>query len=200
MTEHGVRHGDQTSHPFLGIEKPTIERTVMLNDYQANALRTANHTADKTLRLAVAGMGLAGEAAEVLDLVTSGSPDPNELSKEFGDLAWYVAEITSIIEVRLGDLPKTTLAFPATPLIGAVDLMVRAGKLTDYLKKVVGHGHVLDVARVSLGLAEVLVALSHLIEREGLNLSDVLDQNVAKLKRRYPQGFETSRSVVRTTE
>jgi len=170
----------------------------MLNEYQANALRTANPTADKTLRLAVAGMGLAGEAAEVLELVCNEIDDGDKLTKEFGDLAWYVAETATIIEVSLGDLPKPTLMFPATTLIGAVDLMVRAGKLTDYLKKVVGHGHAVDVARVSTGLAEVLVALTHLTERAGLDFASVLDQNVAKLKARYPEGFSSEKSVART--
>lgn len=172
----------------------------MLNDYQANALRTANHTADKNLRLAVAGMGLAGEAAEVLDLVSTGSPEHDKLVKEIGDLAWYIAETASIIGVRLSDLPQPALMFPGTPLIGAVDLMVRAGKIADYLKKVVGHGHVLDEVRVSTELGELLVALSNFVGREGLNFAFVLEQNVAKLKARYPQGFETVRSELRSEE
>jgi len=178
----------------------------MLNDYQANALRTANHTADKTLRLAVAGMGLAGEAAEVLDLVyhhNAAQPfERDVLIKEIGDCMWYIAETASVVGISLESIempPKEAVPMEQDDFLGhATELSVNAGKVTDYLKKVVGHNHPADVERIRSGLGLVLRSADSLAEMAGVSLQLVCDRNTAKLKARYPEGFSSEKSVHRT--
>lgn len=177
----------------------------MLNNYQANALRTANHTADKTMRLAVAGMGLAGEAAEVLDLVYRKDKEPIQrdvLIKELGDCAWYIAETASVVGITLESIEMPPLENDLTErdvFLGyAIELSAHAGQTTDYLKKVVGHNHQIDVDRVRSGLGLVLRAVSMLAEKAGTSLQTVCDRNTAKLKLRYPEGFSSEKSVHRT--
>lgn len=67
-----------------------------VNEYQAEALRTATGT-NTVYPITLNGvMGLAGEAGECVDLVKKhifqGHPLPVEhLAKELGDVAWYLA-------------------------------------------------------------------------------------------------------------
>lgn len=72
-----------------------------------------------------------------------------------------------------------------------------AGEVCDYLKKVVFHGHQLYPAKVSEELGDVLWYLANVAEAAGLSLGDIAEQNIAKLRKRYPNGFEQIRSQQR---
>ena len=72
-----------------------------------------------------------------------------------------------------------------------------AGEVCDYLKKVVFQGHQLDPAKVSEELGDVLWYLANVAEAAGLSLGDIAEQNIAKLRKRYPNGFEQIRSQQR---
>ena len=103
---------------------------MQINEYQTLAMRTAE---EKNRAWSNVGLGIAGEAGEVADIIKKylhqGHPlDREKLFEELGDVAWYVA-------------------------LGATVL--------------------------------------------GVSLESVLEGNVAKLMKRYPQGFEAERSVNR---
>ncbi|NLM25584.1 MAG: nucleoside triphosphate pyrophosphohydrolase family protein [Firmicutes bacterium] len=72
-----------------------------------------------------------------------------------------------------------------------------AGEVCDYLKKVVFHGHNLDKDKLRDELGDVLWYLANLAAAIDVPLSEIAKQNVAKLKKRYPNGFEASRSQKR---
>jgi NTP pyrophosphatase (non-canonical NTP hydrolase) len=77
--------------------------------YQRLAQRTANAKMDPLMRLAVAGLGIAGEAGEVADMIKKhvghGHPlDKEKLSKELGDALWYVQEISEVLDIPLEDI------------------------------------------------------------------------------------------------
>lgn len=92
-----------------------------LDDYQAKAARTAS-TAEGQVALAVAALGIAGEAGEVADLVKKhvGHGHPLEDSKfleELGDVLWYVAVLAWMRGVPLSrvaqrNVDKLLLRYP----------------------------------------------------------------------------------------
>lgn len=185
-----------------------------LSEYQTLALVTANKTNPTTLRLAVAGMGLAGEAAEVLEVIHQVSDhqplDLNKLNKELGDVLWYIAELASTCDLSLVDivipLPDRFISVPDWVIRGrsqdlllesALTLMVQVGKTTDYLKKIVGHNHPTDKEKILQQIALCLRAVLDVCHNAKLSMSDVCDANIAKLKLRYPEGFSTERSIQR---
>jgi len=104
-----------------------------LNRYQLEALRTASMSPDWDFRKLIFGLGIAGEAGEVADLI----------------------------------------------------------------KKEVGHGHPIDIQKMTSELGDVLWYLACLADTYGLSLSDVASYNINKLKARYPAGFSTEASVNR---
>lgn len=78
-----------------------------------------------------------------------------------------------------------------------------AGEVCDYLKKVVFHGHKLDPQKIAEELGDVLWYLANLADQVGISLGEIAEQNIAKLRKRYPDGFSEERSQRRpeyTTE
>ena len=76
------------------------------NKYQFLAYRTANHDLSKFDQLRNAAYGLNGEAGEVIDLLKKHEfqghdLDYNEIVKELGDVAWYLALACTAIGVPM---------------------------------------------------------------------------------------------------
>ncbi len=90
--------------------------------YQQQAARTlARKPLDQyspeewKLKQAVMGLGIAGEAGEVADMVKKhvghGHPlDRDALVEELGDVLWYVAAIATLHGLTLGDVATTNVA------------------------------------------------------------------------------------------
>lgn len=72
-----------------------------------------------------------------------------------------------------------------------------AGEVADLIKKHLGHGHDLDWDKLKAELGDVLWYVACLADRLGISLSAIASANVEKLKRRYPDGFDTARSIHR---
>lgn len=79
----------------------------------------------------------------------------------------------------------------------ALGLAGEAGEAADDIKKVIGHGHDLDVDRVTKELGDVLWYIATLSDAIGVTLEHVAEVNVAKLRERYPTGFSKERSINR---
>lgn len=81
--------------------------------------------------------------------------------------------------------------------IAAMGLTGESGELVDYLKKWVGHGHKLDVENVEKELGDVLWYVAELCNALGLDMDEIAQKNVEKLKARYPDGFSQAASINR---
>lgn len=69
--------------------------------------------------------------------------------------------------------------------------------MADIIKKHIGHGHPLDTEKVHKELGDVLWYVAVLARRIGSTLEDVAASNVEKLRKRYPEGFSSERSINR---
>jgi NTP pyrophosphatase (non-canonical NTP hydrolase) len=79
---------------------------LQFNQYQEAASRTARTEMMPEHRLAIAGLGLAGESGEVADLIKKalghGHPlDATAIIEELGDVLWYISEICSVLDTQL---------------------------------------------------------------------------------------------------
>lgn len=79
----------------------------------------------------------------------------------------------------------------------AYGLNGEAGEVIDLLKKHEFQGHALDQEKLVKELGDIAWYLALACTAIGTPLSAVLQQNVAKLKERYPEGFDPERSVHR---
>ena len=87
------------------------------DEYQAAAHATAIYPQE--VALAYVTMGLVGEAGEIANKVKKiyrdhcgilSENDRNEISKEIGDVIWYVSELATVIGVSLGDVAANNIA------------------------------------------------------------------------------------------
>ena len=80
-----------------------------VDKYQELAMRTLNPEIDKKELILNAAMGLCGESGEVIDLVKKHlfqgyDLDDGKLIKELGDVAWYLAEAATALNVNLSEI------------------------------------------------------------------------------------------------
>ncbi|PDW03523.1 nucleotide pyrophosphohydrolase [Candidatus Viridilinea mediisalina] len=82
-------------------------------------------------------------------------------------------------------------------LNAALGLCGEAGEWADTLKKHVFHDHPLDTAALSKELGDILWYVAIACDALELEMSDVMAENIAKLRQRYPDGFSAERSLHR---
>ena len=80
-----------------------------VNDYQRQAMRTLNPALGKKDVLINSVMGLCGEAGEAIDIVKKWLAQGHELVRELGDVAWYLAEAATALDVPLEDVLQANL-------------------------------------------------------------------------------------------
>lgn len=83
---------------------------------------------------------------------------------------------------------------------GVMGLCGEAGEAIDLVKKHLAQGHALDRAKLAGELGDVAWYLAETAMAIGYDLSDVLQMNLDKLEKRYPQGFSAQASVNRADE
>ena len=80
---------------------------------------------------------------------------------------------------------------------GLMGLNGEAGECIDILKKYLFQGHELDRKKLIDELGDVMWYVAETAQGLGMTLEDVAWNNVTKLEKRYPDGFEPERSIYR---
>ena len=83
-------------------------------------------------------------------------------------------------------------------LINAVmGLCGESGEAIDIVKKHLHQGHELDKEKLIKELGDIAWYLAEAAYALDVDLSDVLEGNINKLKKRYPEGFSVNKSINR---
>lgn len=95
---------------------------MQVNEYQKAAMATLNPALDKQDVRINSVMGLCGESGKAIDIVKKWLMQGHELDKEhlvreLGDVAWYLAEAATALDIPLeavfqGNLDKLRQRFP----------------------------------------------------------------------------------------
>ena len=85
-----------------------------VNEYQALAMTTLNPDLSKRDILINSVMGLCGESGEAIDIVKKWMAhghdlDKDHLAKELGDIAWYLAEAATALDMDLEDILQANI-------------------------------------------------------------------------------------------
>ena len=85
-----------------------------VNEYQELAMTTLNPELSKKDVLINSVMGLCGESGEAIDLVKKWLAqghelDKEHLAKELGDIAWYLAEAATALDMPLEDILQANI-------------------------------------------------------------------------------------------
>ena len=79
----------------------------------------------------------------------------------------------------------------------ALGLTGESGEVADIIKKAFYHAHPLDKDAVGKELGDVLWYLAVMADGLGMSLEQIAQENIAKLRERYPEGFSEVRSLNR---
>ena len=82
-------------------------------------------------------------------------------------------------------------------LDAAAGLAEEAGEVLGLVRKHLFMGHALDAARMTIELGDALWCLTTVAGAIGVSLEDVAAANIAKLRKRYPDGYSDAKSVGR---
>ena len=82
-------------------------------------------------------------------------------------------------------------------LNGVMGLCGESGECVDMVKKYRFQGHELDKAHLAKKLGDVAWYLAETAYALDIPLEEVLQGNIDKLKKRYPEGFSSERSIHR---
>ena len=72
-----------------------------------------------------------------------------------------------------------------------------SGEAIDIVKKWMAHGHELDKTHLAKELGDIAWYLAEAATALDMNLEDILQMNIEKLKKRYPEGFSSEKSLLR---
>ena len=81
---------------------------------------------------------------------------------------------------------------------GVMGLCGESGEAIDIVKKWLAQGHELDKEKLAKELGDIAWYLAETATALDLQLEDVFAANIEKLKKRYPEGFDSERSIHRT--
>lgn len=87
--------------------------------------------------------------------------------------------------------------FPAALTVCGLGVTGEAGELADRIKKIVFHGHPIDREKLLEEAGDVLWYLAFLATVLGSDLGQIGERNLAKLRKRYPEGFTHAASLAR---
>lgn len=82
-------------------------------------------------------------------------------------------------------------------LNGVMGLAGESGEAVDMLKKWIFQGHALDTEHMAKELGDIAWYLAISADAIGYDLESIMRMNVEKLRARYPDGFDSERSIHR---
>ena len=127
--------------------------------------------------------GLLGLYGEIIEFLTAS--EDGELD-ELGDCYWYTALLFHTTGLELLNIKKAKNT-----------LMVDIGLLSDHFKKHFFQGHSLDSNLVQGLLSDIKFHLDVYATFINSSPEEVMEHNINKLKKRFPEGFEVEKSINR---
>lgn len=82
-------------------------------------------------------------------------------------------------------------------LNGTLGLAGESGEVADLVKKHLFQGHQLNKKKLADELGDVCWYIAIAAKGLGYTLGEIMEMNIDKLKKRYPNGFEAERSLYR---
>ena len=108
----------------------------------------------------------------------------------------YTVDINEYQELAMTTLnPK--LSKKEVLINSVMGLCGESGEAIDIVKKWLAQGHELDKEHLAKELGDIAWYLAEAATALDLPLEQIFRENIEKLKNRYPEGFDTKRSMVR---
>lgn len=77
----------------------------------------------------------------------------------------------------------------------ALGITTEAGEVADLVKKAVFYNKTFNTEQLTLELGDVLWYISRMASLYGLDLGDIMEQNILKLRARFPDKFSGEQAI-----
>ena len=182
---------------------------ISYDEYQVFTRRTAGCDELPVLALGLVGESIeflsAFEALQSLNADTSLVDMTDLLTKEAGDILWYCARILDVIDTRFESWYSRATVDNFNDTCTERDrrfrILEHVAIVTEHIKKVYGHGHDMDTDLIHMAISNVTTDVVHIAKavHGKFGPETVMRKNIEKLRKRYPEGFSTERSVNRNS-
>jgi len=185
-----------------------------INKYLKEMKRTLPDNLSYREKILNMTLGICGESGEVYNIINTLKNElPNiplstllknsfQLQKELGDLLWYLFNLHEIFEMqdveeyinnKINSYPRYDNSLVITLECNKLNRLIL--DFADYVKKFIFHGH--DNKEMESKLKEIISTTIGLMVLCGLNYETILEINIEKLKKRYPNKFSKEESINR---
>lgn len=172
-----------------------------LQEYKVLAEKTLStqfHSDPQMERVLHAALGLATEIEELL-VNYSDKMDPTNILEEVGDLTWYL----SIFYREYPEIENVVVASTMevkTPQNLIMSMLKGILQIQDIIKKKLYYNKPVNQETMNLLVATLDMDIRMYLNIYGLNIEDVWERNIAKLKARYGEKFSSDRAINRDLE
>lgn len=170
-----------------------------LREYQKQAFRTCPDLGSLKLNLAHMVLGIMSEEEELLKALVEG--DDVGIEEELADKLWYIAGYCTFRNLDLQKLYDERNQVDCEQWEERIDVGISSlSQLQDYVKKFLAYNKEINTELEQRALKLILWNISLEIDESDIILEDILQNNIDKLKVRYPEKFTTERALNRDLE
>lgn len=157
--------------------------------YQIETKRTLPELGNMSVNLAHMVMGIFSEFSEYLNAKLSG--DDVNLSEEIADMFWYISNYCNLRNYVLSDLWEKTesVSDDLRDNITTTKFIFTLSELQDIVKKNLAYNREIDAKKEVVLLISLLLTIRSLWENTNFDLEKSLENNINKLRIRFPDKF-----------
>lgn len=163
-------------------------------------------------------LGIFSEVGEIVEtirnsIIYNNPLDIDNISEEIGDTMFYIValcidfelDLLDILESVSDNLYSNNVEKPISDLnsisndfyCSLLGIFTEAGKVSDYIKKNIAYGKVLDIKDISKSIEQILFYIIELCDTFNFSIANILEENHKKRMTRYPQGFSKEHAILR---
>lgn len=162
-----------------------------LNEYQKLSERTCAPLGDIRMDLSHMILGMVSELNELHD--ANINDDVTNQSEELADLWWYIANYCTFRGYNLEELYRNTTNT-------GFNLEYNISKLADIVKKHIAYNKEIDIDKERQILYDIIDSLDTIYKSLNINITKSLENNINKLKIRFPNRFNENHALNRNIE
>ena len=150
-------------------------------------------------------MGSLTEVEEILILYKNGEltksiQEQGSLAEECADIYWYLSILFRELEIDEDEDVDTTDLSLEDAYSTLISFTIISLRFLDGLKKKIYYNKEMDRKNMKILSKKLFKILNHYCGLYSINISEILDKNISKLRVRYGDKFSTDRAINRDLE
>lgn len=151
-------------------------------------------TEDRSQRLMHGILGMSGEAGEIASCNSEADNFEDSLQKEIGDWMWYFATAAKALDKSIAEIFASGFTIHSDQV---VHITISSGIMIESLKKWLYYGKPMDMLEIEKAMANACAWIWEMAGYNEINLREILEGNIAKLQKRFPDKFTAADAIAR---